>query len=251
MAPDAFVKTVGPPVGTGDDDGLFASVTGIALLHLFEELPAVYRPEVGIGHLEEGRLRDARLQHAPHHGGVEQDARIVALAHHFVQRAVLHRTVCCHEIGVERRTAVVSYWRQLGIVAHEEDAAACTLPDISEEVVEQRATSEGRARIGGGGEHGGFVDDETGILFAIEVEREPRFGVCRTFLPVDFLVYRGGAESRMARHDFRRPSGRGEHYGFYPQLFKCRHERRDDGRLARSCISVEDEDAFGIGIGKP
>ena len=178
MAPDAFVKTVGPPVGTGNDDGLFTSVAGIALLHLFEELPAVYRPEVGIGHLEEGRLRDARLQHAPHHGGVEQDARIVALAHHFVQRAVLHRTVCCHEIGVERRTAVVSYRRQLGIVAHEEDAAACTLPDILEEVVEQRAASEGRARIGGGGEHGGFVDDETGVLFAVEVEREPRFGVC-------------------------------------------------------------------------
>src|SRR5699024_4592453 len=251
VPPDSLVEPVGPPVGAGVDDGLLAAVTRVAFLHLFEKFPAVDCPEIRVGHFEQRRFRDARFEHAAYQRGVAKDARIFAVTHHFVQRAVRDRAVRGHEVGVEGRTAVVTYGRQLGVVAYEQDAAARALTDVTEQVVEQRTASERGARIGRGGKHRSLVDDEACVLRAVEVEREARFRVGGTFLPVYLFMYGRGAEARMACHDLRGASGGGEQYRLYLQLFERRHERRDDGRLGRSGITVQDEDALGVGVGKP
>ena len=173
------LKRFGPPVGTGNDDGLHVRSGNSTPPPFRGNSPAVYRPEVGIGHLRRGEARDARL--SMHRTMVVALNRMPESSLWRITSSSVpysHRTVCCHEIGVERRTAVVSYRRQLGIVAHEEDAAALPAGHIGRG---RRAASRfrGRARTAGGGEHGGFVDDENERPFSrLKSSENPRFGVC-------------------------------------------------------------------------
>lgn len=127
VAPDALVEAVGAFVRAGDDDCLVASVAGVCILEALEELAAVDRFYVGIMQVDVWYVALAALEHLPQHGGVVEYSRVGILAHDVRHRRIGHVAERAHGGGVEGGGAVGPHGRQLGVVAHEYEAALAPL----------------------------------------------------------------------------------------------------------------------------
>ena len=210
-----FVVTVRPLVRPGDDDHLVAAVTVEGILQLFHEITTLYRLEIRVVHFEFRYFVDTVFEHAAHQRSIEQNTRLHLLAHHLVHQPVDDFAVARNRRRIERRTEIAPDGRQLRAVADQNQPATASAAHVTHQVFQQRSAAEQCAVARRIGEHRGFVHDEDGTLFPVEVEREFRFVIGVGALAVDAFVDRKRLLPAVAGEHFGRPSGRSEQHGLY------------------------------------
>ena len=250
VAPDTLVVAVGALVRPRDDDRFVAAVKGVAVLQFFEELAALDPLDIREAEPEAGNLVKAVFEHATHHRGVEQDARLRLLPHHFVHRAVNDVAVGVHRRGIERRTEIGPHGRQLGAVADQHQPAPAAAADILHQVRKQRSAAENRPAARRIGEHRSLVNDEHRPALPVEIEREFRFVISVRALAVDaFVDGKSLFLSVLGQHFGCPPRGRQQH-GFDSQIFKRPDQSPDERRFSGARITVQHENPRKIVVCK-
>ena len=192
-------------------------------------------------------LHLAAFEHLPQGGGVAEYSRGGILTHDIRHRRIYHLAVRAHGCGIEGGGAVGPYGRKLRVVSHKNQTALPPAAYVCYKVFEQRAAAEDLSVGRGVGEHRRLVDDEYTPLHAVYVERVFRFVVGIGALAVDAFVYCVGLGARILCQDFGGAPRRRQKHARDIHCAQHLHQRRDEGGLSRSGITVENENRGVIG----
>ena len=243
---------VGTAVRTGHHDGIVGTIVGIGAHQGLDQFVAGQHAHLAVAaHGDAGQHFASPVDALPQAGGIGQHPRGSTLPHHFGQVGFGHtQAVPPHHGGAQGRTLLLAHGRQLGGVAHQEQAAVHALVDIAQQVVEQLSRAEGRTGKGlAARNHRGFVDHEHGALQAIEVHAKSRVLAGKGLLPVNHPMDGACRPPRAVCQHLGRPAGGGEQHHGPPQGHQRAHQGTDQRRLARTGITTQDKDLRPGGIG--
>ena len=143
LIPDAEVIDVGPLVAACHHYGLVFSYSAVARGKCLYEFVARHDLDVGkplemyFWQCYPSAFADGLLR--PYLRGIPQNARLLTLAQHLVQVALMDvQAVASQHFRLQGRTPFFTDWRQLGTVANEQQAAVAFVIDKTHQVVEQR-----------------------------------------------------------------------------------------------------------------
>ena len=234
----AQVKDVGTLVAPRHHDGLVLSHVVVTVLQTLYQFVAHDHLDVGKGsHTKLWEvMRLVPLEEVAYHRGVPQYARVVLLAYHLRQVTLRHgESVPGQDALVQGRTQRLAHGRQLGRVAHQHQAAV--LPSIDElhEVIQQTPRAELHPGESVVGYHGGFIDDEEGLV--VQHPRDEGEGGFRPgLLAVDAVVDGVGLLTGMEREDLGSPARGCQQYHTLLPSHECLHHGTHQCRLSRARI---------------
>ena len=176
-------------------------------------------------------------------GGVAEDTRLGRLPRHLAQLIFPHgEAIPLQHRSVEGRAALLTYRRQLGRIAQQNQAAMFARIDILHQVVEQPAGTIHRTLARRVGNHRGLIDDKEGVFGQILAHEEPLHVGRIALLPVDAAVYRIGGMAGVAGKDLGRPSRRGKQHHLALQLGEGLDQRPHQRSLARAGIASQQKE---------
>ena len=120
--------------------------------------------------------------------GIPQDARLLTLAQHLVEVALIHRhPISAQDVCHQRRTLLFAHRRQLCLIADEKHPTVLPAVDKLHQVVEQTATAEGGVAVALIGNHRSLIHNKQRVAVQVVVQIEGR-EVASRLLPVDTAV---------------------------------------------------------------
>ena len=207
------------------------------------ELPAGHAHEVvERPAAEEGEGDVVGIQLVAQQGGVVEDAGVVGLPHHVGEPAAADADIegCLQVFGGEGGTLGRVHWRQLGVVANQQQPVVGGGIDVVEEVLQQAAHPRQFARVRLGGDHRGLVHDEECVAVLVLLAQEHPQSVARGHA-VYPLVDGVGLAPRILGDDLgRAPRGSKQHRA-HPHIVQCLHQRAYQTRFACARIALQNE----------
>lgn len=184
-------------------------------------------------------------------GGDSEDARLGLLTDDLgeLERSEMERVGGGEKLDIESGADVATDRRELGPIAHEEEAAMAAGGDIGHQVVEERALRR-KGAVGGVVEtnHRDLVDDEECIAMFVGGEGAMEEAVFIDSRAIDFFMDGKGRGVGIGREDLGGAAGRCEELCTDMEIRGSGDEGRDERRLARAGIAHQQESGKRVGV---